>query len=411
MRAVSGDTSNGGSIMSTTLSAASCNRVGARKRRLGAFAALLASVALIPVGPVSAGGDDHDHHRGRTVVVHEGESIQEAIDDAQPGTKILVRGHHAENVWIYKDDIELVGKKASLTMPDDPVPNPCEGYDPETDTVFPTLVCVHPLPFDEVPPPPEVILDDIEISGLKLGNPLGDTIGVYFAHDVDIERNNVTESGCSGIWLLFVDDFEVVRNRVSNSVDCGNIDIAASTDGEVIRNRSTGGGFAGISLDDVSDVKVHRNRASGNCIGIVASNSPGDLPSTDVRITRNTTNGNNTICYPFGPPGFGPPIGAAGIVVAGVTDALVYRNTANDNVSTDPAGTITPGGIVISDFDTNVSSNIVVRRNKATGNSTYDPFLGEVVPLDINVTSIGSPISVSRNHCEFSAPNADWCDN
>ena len=303
---------------------------------------------------------------------------------------------------IDKDGIELVGKRATLSMPAEPnFDGPCG----------PTLICVFPdneNNFDDPFDPDNVYVHDITISGFTMSNPFFDTIGTYFTDNLTIERNTITGSDCSGIWLLFANHFHILRNNVTASVNCGNIDVAASSGGTISRNTSTDGGFGGISIDDVSDAVVNRNTTTGNCIGIVVQNSPGPLPSSNVSITRNTANGNNTVCYPFGPPEFGgPPTGVTGILVVGVTGAVVARNTANDNVSTDPAGTITAGGIAIQDFVTedvsNVSRDILVKRNTATGNSTI------AGPLDISVTSEGEAITVNRNHCEYGAPDASWC--
>ena len=362
-------------------------------------------VTLAMTGAVTAhAGQGHGHHR-KAVVVGERDSIQAAIDAAEPGTRIQVRGDHAEQVWINKDGIELVGKRASLSMPTEPdFEGPCG----------PTLICVIPdnennfgNPFD----PANVYLNDVTISGFNLSNPFFDSIGLYFTNGATVERNTVTESGCSGIWMLFANDFSIERNNVNASADCGNIDVAASNGGTISRNRSTDGAFAGINIDDVSDVVINRNTSTGNCIGIVAADSPGPLPSSNVTINRNKTNRNNTVCYPFAEfeGDVSLPVGVAGILVVGPTDVVVSRNTSNNNVSTDPAGSITAGGIVIQDFVTgegsNISSDVLVKRNTARGNSTVDG------PLDISVTSTGSAITVTRNHCQFGAPDTDWCTN
>ena len=78
------------------------------QRGAAASAAMATLAALVAVGlPATAAADD-------VVQVREGESIQAAIDAAAPGTTIKVRGDHAEQVWIDKDGIELIGKSATL---------------------------------------------------------------------------------------------------------------------------------------------------------------------------------------------------------------------------------------------------------------------------------------------------------
>lgn len=372
---------------------------GSRGRRLAVAAALVASVAVVQSGPVSASGDGSGH----VVVVDEGDSIQEAIDAAEPGTTIKVRGDHAEQLAISTDGIKLVGQHASITMPAEPdFEGPCG----------PTLICVFSPTGDfEDPLNPDNKVHDVQIKGFTLSNPFFDSIGTYFTHGLSIERNNVTTSDCSAIWLLFADDFEVARNDVANSVNCDGIGIAASNDGTVSRNTTTNSGFSGISLDDVSNVKIDRNRASGNCIGIVVSDSPGPLSSDNVEVTRNRANGNNTVCFPFGPPEFGGiPVGVAGILVAGPSHVTVSQNTASDNVT--ELETVTPGGIVITDFpnfegDPNLSGDVLVKQNKVTGNSTA------AGPLDINVNTAGGPVTVSNNRCGEAVgptgPEPGWC--
>src|SRR5438105_15640517 len=66
-----------------------------------------------------------------TVVVGPGESIQVAVDQAQPGDTILVRGLHHENVAITKDGITLRGRAAVLEPAETPTLNACfDGSEP-----------------------------------------------------------------------------------------------------------------------------------------------------------------------------------------------------------------------------------------------------------------------------------------
>ena len=135
-----------------------------------------------------------------------------------PGTTIKVRGDHAEQVWIDKDGIELIGKSA-LSMPDEPdFEGPCG----------PTLICViSPTVNFEDPFDPANSLHDVTISGFTASNPFFDTIGAYWVDGLTIERNTVTSSDCSAIFTLFVADFHIERNDVSASVNCSTIDVAA----------------------------------------------------------------------------------------------------------------------------------------------------------------------------------------
>jgi parallel beta-helix repeat protein len=378
-------------------------------RRAIAAATIMLAGAL--TGPGAATADS-----GHRVVVGDGESIQAAIDAADPGTTIIVRGDHVENVWVNKDGISLVGKKgATITQPDAPTSAPCEFVD-ETGTLRSTTICVWPNTFD-FPVPPEDALSDVEISGLTVNNPTHDAIGVFFTNDVEVSRNTVINPGCDGAFLLFVDGFQVERNVVSGSQSCAGIAVAASSNGEVSRNVSNDNKFNGIAIDDSSDLTVTRNTTSGNCIGIGVANGPdpSDLSTNNITISRNTANGNNTVCYPFNgpddPPEFLIPIGGTGILVAGTDNAEVTRNTTNDN-DVDDSFTLTAGGIFVADFPGDegpfgppfaVATNTTVERNTAYGNSSV------VGPVDLNLITTGNLTSVARNNCEFSTPDETWC--
>lgn len=378
-------------------------------RAVAVLAGLVASSLAMISSPASA--HEESDERSDEVVVREGESIQAAIDAADPGTEIVVRGDHVENLWIHTDGIELVGKNATLTMTDAPTPTPCTNFGQP-----PTLICVSPpvAPPDpnseEGPPPPALdeYLDDIEISGFTLHNPAFDAIGVFFTDDIEVEKNTIVSPGCDGIFAIFTTDFEISRNVVTDA-QCSGINVAASSSGEISRNTTTDSAENGISLGDTSDVEIERNTASGSCIGIAASDGADggygireeDFPGRDVTITRNTTNGNNRTC-PFGPFS----IGVTGIGVAGLTDVTISRNTANDNVSTEES--VTAGGIWVGDFPNQFgpptqSNGVTVTRNTARGNSSA------AGPADLSINPVLGTLTVDRNRCDVSIPDASWC--
>lgn len=381
---------------------------------VGVVSALLVSVLAIPSSPVSA------NYGPERVVVREGESIQAAIDAAEPGTKIVVRGDHTENVWINKDGIQLIGRNASLTLPEAPTSNPCEeSFEDETGelVVLPTLICVFPQP-DGFPEPPELpsrdlYLNDVTITGFDLTNPIYDAIGVLFTDDIHIKRNTAINPGCDGVFVLFSSDFEVTRNTMNGSQFCDGIEVAASSNGTIRGNTTIDNNQNGILVNDSSHVTIHRNTASGSCFGINVGNPPDffNFPSEDVTITRNTTNGNNDVCLPFGPEF---PVGVTGILVAGVAGVTVERNTANDNVSEEFS--VSAGGIFVGDFPgptpedpPNLSSDVNVSHNTARGN------ISAGVPVDINIQTAGTPVDVHRNKCDWgvsaAGPEPTWCDN
>src|SRR5688572_13465611 len=74
-----------------------------------ALTVLVVSGVALAAGIGSAGA--------QSSVVGPGESIQKAINAAEPGDTIVVRGVHRENVVIRKDGIKLRGDDAVIEAP------------------------------------------------------------------------------------------------------------------------------------------------------------------------------------------------------------------------------------------------------------------------------------------------------
>src|SRR3712207_3878688 len=74
-----------------------------------ALTLLVASGVPLEAGVGSAGA--------QSLVVGAGESIQKAVNAADPGDTIVVRGVHRENVVIRKNGIKLRGEDAVIEVP------------------------------------------------------------------------------------------------------------------------------------------------------------------------------------------------------------------------------------------------------------------------------------------------------
>jgi len=80
-------------------------------------------LVMIVAGGASAKPNGAEGH-----IVRPGESIQAAVDAAEPGDTIVVLGGvHHETVVIEKDGISLRGVKAVLEPPTEPTEGTCEG--------------------------------------------------------------------------------------------------------------------------------------------------------------------------------------------------------------------------------------------------------------------------------------------
>ena len=138
---------------------------------------------------------------------------------------------------------------------------------------------------------------------------------------------------------MFATGFRVSGNVVTDP-RCPGIQVDAASHGSVSGNTTSGSPRNGISLGGIDHASIHGNTSTDNCAGI----GIGDQRiSTDLSITANVTNANNTACF------FGDlPIGGTGILAVGVERLTINSNTANNNVI--EKFSIAAGGIVVDDF-------------------------------------------------------------
>ena len=358
---------------------------------------LIASLLTLTAAPAAAQGSSR-------VVVEQGESIQAAIDAASPGTTIIVRGDHVENLWVDKSGISLIGQDATLTNDPTFTDAPCSP-DPAAPA---SLICVTPVSPDG-PPAPADYLNGFSIRGFTLSTTSGDAISTVFTNNVSVEDNTITESACDGVFIIFATGAYVERNEIANA-GCAGINVSAGSLARVHRNSVDNSTFNGIAINDVSRTIVRRNITTNNCIGIgvVDGNDGGygvreePYPGDRLRVTANTSNDNNKTC-PFGPD---TTIGLTGIIVAGVDNVLIRNNTADNNAS--DAESLTAAGIIVvslpnPDGSFSPTTNVTVIGNRAKGNSSA------AGPLDLLIDSEDIR-TVKWNHCDVSAPDTKWCD-
>ncbi len=368
------------------------SRSGRRKGAVGILSAFLLLLSLVTAGPAQAASDD--------VVVAEGESIQAAIDAADPGTKIVVEGAHTENLWIAKDNISIVGRNshASITMPDveDVAPNGCAP--PE----FSPVICFVPI-LEAFPPAPGDYLNGGLVAGLTINGGFK-SVDMILTNRAYVRRNVMNGQQCNGVHIRFATKFDADNNTVMESPICEGIRVAASRRGRVSNNTSNNG-FGGIAVTDSQHVTIRDNVTTGNCYGVFVFDNEDegryfglfeeDQPSNNIVVKRNTANGNNKVC-PFGPD----LLGGTGIWIGG-QNIKVTDNVANDNVI--EGSTVSAGGIFVANNDLlgdrPATEGVVLRGNEALGNSSADG------PGDVVITSDLAGVRVGRNTCGVSNPD------
>lgn len=255
--------------------------------------------------------------------VRDGESIQEAVNTAQPGDTILVYpGEYIEGIYIDKDNITLRGVVEENEWPT------LNGEKKLNDAILYSG-------------------NDITIEWFKIEDYKGNAIMGQAGNNFVIRYNWVIDTGVYGIFPQYGQNGLVAYNKLSEIEDaaiyigmCDNIDVKFN---EVFDS------VAGIEIENSRHALVEANYVHDNTGGILAFITPG-LPiktTFDVIIRNNFVVNNNT-----------PNFGAAGSIVSMV-----------------PAGS---GIVIMAADDVRIEGNIITGNNTAGILVTDLSFIGDV---------------------------------
>lgn len=259
------------------------------------------------------------------VVVNDGESIQEAVRAAAPGTTIRVMpGTYHETVYIDKDGIRLrgvieQGRRAVL-----------DGEGKLNDAILYSGN--------------NVVIENFKITRYK-----GNGIMGQAGNNWEIRNNLIIDTGVYGIFPQLGQNGVVEYNIISGIEDAA-IYVGMSDNVHVAFN-DVFDSVAGIEIENSRHAIVESNRVYNNTGGILAFITPG-LPiktTYDVIIRNNFVIANNHAN--FGAPGStvaGIPPGT-GILVMAADDVVIEGNIIRDNKN---------AGIVIIDHGN--AANITV---------------------------------------------------
>lgn len=241
------------------------------------------------------------------VVVNDGESIQEAVKAAAPGTTIQVMpGTYKETVYIDKDGIRLIGvikegKRAVL-----------DGEGELNDAILYSGN--------------NVVVENFTITRYK-----GNGIMSQAGNNWEIRNNVIIDTGVYGIFPQLGQNGVVEHNVISGIEDAA-IYVGMSDNIHVAHN-DVFDSVAGIEIENSRHAIVENNYVHNNTGGILAFITPG-LPiktTYDVIIRNNFVVGNNH--KNFGAPGStvaGIPAGT-GILVMAADDVIIEGNIISDN--------------------------------------------------------------------------------
>jgi hypothetical protein len=357
--------------------------------------ALLSLVVAAPAGAHGRWHHDGSHHDA--TVVKPGESIQAAVDAAQPGATIVVkRGVYAENVVIKTDGITLKGRGAKLVPPAAPAPNDCSSGQPATDGICATGQVDFP---PDGPPVVNDPISDVTVKGFKVKGFPGTGIIFLGAEDPVVVHNVTKDNAEYGIARFVSTGGKILGNWASGSEEAG-IYVGDSPDADVLiaGNSTVDNELFGFFLRDAANGKLVANRSSGNCVGAIVLNTGANV-AADWRFFANKIHDNDRFC-PGNEEEGTPPLSGIGVAIANGANNTLFGNVITDN---NPSGEVPfSGGVVVVNAGTpgaNPPSGNVVKGNLVLGNQP-----------DLFWDGSGEGNVFERNRCETSVPDG-LCDS
>src|SRR5215217_3913874 len=151
-------------------------------------------------------------------VVGPGESIQKAVNAADPGDTIIVRGVHREDIIIGKNGIKLRGDDATLKPP-------ARAGSPCSRVSGPTAICVlgdFNLETGEITGPR---VSDVSVSGFTFRG-FTDTfmMGGFAARNATVEGNRITGNVATGIAFEKSVNTTIAKNHVIGNPEPADVD-------------------------------------------------------------------------------------------------------------------------------------------------------------------------------------------
>src|SRR5215207_2643287 len=230
---------------------------------------LVASGVALVVGIGSAGA--------QSSVVGPGEPIQKAINAAEPGDTIVVRGVHREDVVIRKDGIKLRGEDDAVIE----VPARAKADSPCSKAFGPGAICL----FGDVNIKTGKLtgqrqrVSDVSVSGFTIrGFNSTFILEGNFARNATVEGNRITGKVASGIAFAKSVNTTIAKNNVPETDKYSGILVGdGSRNTKIVNNvvRSIPEGHPAIEAFESHDTTIAGNDLIGNWAGVLVSDSTG----------------------------------------------------------------------------------------------------------------------------------------
>lgn len=345
----------------------------------------LFGIALLALGLLAATVGLATPAHAATIVVGPGESIQGAVNRAEPGDTIQVlAGVYHESVRVTKNHLTLLGvggsPQGTVLRPPGESPRCFNGA---------IGICIFGSQTDQGMKP----LVGTTVEGFRFEDfPAFGAMG-FGARNTTFRDNVATGNGEYGIACFTCGDINYVHNRAFGNHFAGlYIGDSPNSKATVIHNVVYDNGQYGMFLRDAQVGVVNDNQVFGNCAGIFLLNTGSPNAASGWHVLNNRVHHNDKACPATD---FDPPVSGIGIWLLGARNNDVAHNRVWENSPTGP--TFTSGGIVLqssAEFGGSPSSNNEIRSNQIFRNHQADIFWdGE-----------GNGNEFRKNQCNTSVP-------
>jgi hypothetical protein len=340
---------------------------------LACTAALLGSG--IGAAPQAAGHTVH--------VVHPGESIQQAVDNAAPGDTVqLTRGTFRESVKVSTPGLTLRGMGSGTVVR------------PQTKATG--NACAEDGNGICVAGTKDRVADGVTVADLTV---TGFTRAGVFAMATDRLTVRGVTAVDNGVWGIAQERSVRGVFRDNTLQDNGDAGLflansvkteagAADTRGTVVAHNRLEGNRIGVTVRRLRNLTVAENHITGNCAGVFVvgdENKPaaGALTVRDNHVLRNNKSCPKTARL--------EALQGSGIVITGAEDTLVTRNLVRDNAGT---SSMSGGIVVLKSFVGAANERNRISDNVLRGNS----------PADLVNTDTATTNTFEGNNCRASKP-------
>jgi parallel beta-helix repeat protein len=291
------------------------------------LAVMLALVIAAITGGTAFAGFASAKPKGH--VVRPGQSIQKAINAADPGDTIVVSGVHHEDVVIRKNGIKLVGDNAVLKPPATGGSKCNAGICVLGDVDFHTGKV-------------SSYVQNVSVTGFTTRNFKDFGIVALGARDARLMKNRAFDNGEYGITAFSSTGTKIVSNLTSGSGEAGiYVGDSPHADATVAANETYDNEF-GILVRNALHGKIAGNQVHNNCLGMLfLADAPGPAGAFDV---SGNEVANNTHACPATEES--PRVSGVGIALLGAKGMEIQGNHIIGNVPSGP--TAFSGGVVVS---------------------------------------------------------------